>query len=101
MLAKQLSISKIESRCDFVAGLLRALSHPQRLLILGHLCNGPKTVSELQALCEVSQSQLSQFLSRMRLEGLVSCKRNGRFQSYSVSDAQVVRLIRAIHAIYC
>lgn len=98
---KTISISRLESRCDQVAGLLQAVGHPRRLLILGHLTNGPKTVSELQAVCEISQSQLSQFLARMRLEGLVTCERSGRFQSYSVSDLKVVRLIQAIQAIYC
>ena len=84
-----------------VSGLLRALSHPQRLMILGHLTKGDKTVSELQELCSISQSQLSQFLARMRLEGLVSCERQGRYQYYSVANDQIVRLIQAINSIFC
>lgn len=98
---KTISISKMEGKCELVSGLLRALSHPQRLMILGHLIGGEKTVTELQDLCSISQSQLSQFLGRMRLEGLLACERKGRFQYYSIADKKIVKLIREIHAIYC
>ncbi len=98
---KQVSMKKMESKCDMVAALLRAIAHPQRLMILGHLIEGEKTVTRLVDLCEISQSQLSQFLSRMRLEGLLSCERKGRYQFYAVTDKQVVRLVQAIQAIYC
>ncbi len=101
MLAITISISKMEGRCDLVSGLLKSLSHPQRLMILGHLIQGEKTVGELQELCGISQSQLSQFLARMKLEGLLNCERKGRFQYYSVGDKKIVKLIQAIHAIYC
>lgn len=101
MLTKKLSISKMENNCEEVASLLKAMAHPQRLMVLGHLAQSPKTVSELQELCTISQSQLSQFLGRMRLEGLVRCERQGKYQYYSPADHRVVKLIAAIHSIYC
>ncbi|MBI3794426.1 MAG: winged helix-turn-helix transcriptional regulator [Nitrospinae bacterium] len=101
MLAKNISISKLQGKCEMVSSLLRALSHPQRLMIMGHLIQGEKTVTELKDLCGSSQSQLSQFLGRMRLEGLLSHRKAGRYQYYSVSDKDVVRLIKALMSIYC
>ena len=98
---KSISVSKIEKSCVAVGELLRSLAHPQRLLILGHLTQGPKTVSQLQDLCQISQSQLSQFLGRMKSEGLVACQRQGRYQYYQAADANVLRLIAAIQDIYC
>lgn len=86
--------------CEEACSLLNALSHPGRLRILGHLLEGPKTVTELQPLCGLSQSQLSQFLTRMRTEGLVVCMRRGRFQYYSPAHLQVVQLYRAVHQIF-
>ncbi len=80
--------------------MMRALSHPGRLLILGYLLEGPKTVTELQPLCRLSQSQLSQFLSRMKLEGLVACERRGRFQYYSPAHLRVVQLLRSAQHIF-
>lgn len=99
--AKTISMTKMEKSCEEVSGLLRALSHPQRLMILGHLCQGEKTVSQLQGLCVISQSQLSQFLGRMRLEGLLSCQRKGRYQYYSIADKKVIQVVLAIQDIYC
>jgi len=100
-MAKTISISKMKGQCDLVSGLLRALSHPQRMMVLGHLIEGQKTVTELQALCGISQSQVSQFLGRMKLEGLLGCKREGRFQYYFVADQKVVKLVQSIHKIFC
>jgi DNA-binding transcriptional ArsR family regulator len=68
---------------------------------MGSLVDGPKTVTELQGLCGLSQSQLSQFLSRMKLEQLVDCRREGRFQFYQAADLRVVELIRSLQKIYC
>ncbi len=98
---RDLSINKIEKSCNEVCLILKSLSHPLRLLILGHLINGSKTVGELVELCEASQSQMSQFLIRMKFEGLVSAKKDGKFQVYSVTDKRLVRLIKTIHDQYC
>lgn len=95
------AVSKMESACGLVGELLRSLSHPQRLMIMGHLSLGPKTVSELQDLCGISQSQISQFLIRMRSEGLVKSDRQGRFQYYSAADDRVIELIRVIQKLFC
>lgn len=97
----KISTNKLEKNCAEVGALLKSLAHPRRLLVMGHLIGGKKTVSELQELCGISQSQLSQFLARMRLERLVSCERRGRFQYYAPADARVVELIRTIQKLYC
>lgn len=97
----KISVSKMEKSCQEVSDLLRALSHPQRLMIMGHLTQGPKTVSELVELCEVSQSQLSQFLGRMKAEGLVKSERQGKYQYYAVADERLVQLIAVIQNIFC
>lgn len=81
--------------------MLKALAHPQRLMILGNLLHGPKTVSEIVAGCEASQSQISQFLMRMKSEGLVKAERQGRFVNYSVADARLIHLMRVIQSEYC
>ncbi len=95
------ALKKIKKSCDEVAQILKAMSHPQRLLILGHLLTGEKTVGELESVCDISQSQLSQFLSRMRLEGLVDSRREGRRQFYFVSDERLKHLMNTIQQEYC
>ena len=100
-MAHAISILKIKDSCDEVAAILKALSHPQRLMILGHLLQGPKTVSELVDLCQVSQSQMSQFLIRMKFEGLISSQKEGKFQRYSLADKRLVHLMKTVQTEYC
>lgn len=96
-----ISVSKMERSCQEVSDLLRALSHPQRLMIMGHLTQGSKTVSELVELCTISQSQLSQFLGRMKADGLLTSERQGKFQYYAVADERLIQLIAVIQNIFC
>lgn len=95
------SAKKIKPNCIEVSEILRSLSHPGRLLILGYLTEEPKTVRELQELCEISQSQVSQFLSRMRAEGLVQHSRNGKYITYTLSDGRIQDLIINIQRVFC
>lgn len=94
-------VKKLNKACFEVSELLSALSHPGRLMIIGHLLDGEKKVGELQDLCQLSQSQLSQFLSRMKEEGLLLCRREGRNQYYNLADLRVRKLVQAIQKIFC
>ncbi len=98
---KSVSITKIENACETVASILKELSHPQRLLILGHLLEGTKTVSQLVKSCEISQSQMSHFLMRMRFAGLVESEKKGKFQFYSLADKRLIQLMKTIQTEYC
>lgn len=97
----EVTLKKIKRSCEEVALILKAMSHPQRLLILGHLLTGEKTVGELEAICDISQSQLSQFLSRMKLEGLLDSRKEGRYQYYFVADDRLKHLMNTIQQEYC
>lgn len=91
----------LSEQCEVTARTLKALAHPERLLVLCHLAEGERSVKDLERLCNTSQSLLSQFLSRMRSEGLVSPSRRGKFVYYRIQDPQLLKLIRALHRIYC
>ena len=58
--------------------LLKALSHETRLVILCILSEGEKSVSELEEILSMPQAAVSQQLARLRLEGLVQSRRDGR-----------------------
>ncbi len=102
---KKQAQSKIEKnmrqKCDLVARILKALAHPQRLLILCTLTAGEKTVGQIEKSCEASQSAVSQFLNRMRLEGLVNSEKRGSFVYYKITDPKVNKLIQSLYKIYC
>ena len=57
---------------------LKALAHESRLMILCDLLQGEKSVGELEALLSRRQSSVSQQLARLRLEGLVCARRDGK-----------------------
>lgn len=91
----------MKERCTAVAAVLKALAHPQRLLILCALTTGEKTVGEIEAACEASQSAVSQYLHRMRREGLVTSEKRGSHVYCKMADPQLIQLIQSLYRIYC
>lgn len=65
---------------------LRALSHEQRLLILSILRQGSKSVGELEALLSLPQPAVSQQLARLRMDDLVTGRRDGRTIHYALNE---------------
>ncbi|MBC7458298.1 MAG: winged helix-turn-helix transcriptional regulator [Bdellovibrionaceae bacterium] len=91
----------MRNNCVDVSRILKALAHPQRLMILCYLSDGKKTVGEIEQACDASQSAVSQFLNRMRLEGLVQSEKQAQFVYYEIKDPQVKQLIRSLYKIFC
>ncbi len=87
--------------CEEVSQCLKSLSHPVRLKVLCQLMEHERSVNELKEFCEISQSAMSQFLNRMKAEGLVDARREGTFVYYRVADPKLSKLLRAIKEIYC
>jgi DNA-binding transcriptional ArsR family regulator len=59
------------------AGILKALAHPVRVLIVDALTGGDRCVCELNALAEIDQSGLSRHLAVLKKTGIVSDRREG------------------------
>ncbi len=92
---------EMRNKCFDVSRILKALAHPQRLMILCYLSDGEKTVGEIEQACDASQSAVSQFLNRMRLEGLVFSEKRAQFVYYKIHDPQIKKLIKSLHKIFC
>lgn len=82
------------------ATLLKALGHDGRLTILCYLMSGPKSVTELENLLASRQAVVSQQLARLRLEGLVSTRREGHTIFYSIRDPKVVDLLQVLKRLF-
>lgn len=82
------------------ATLLKAIGHDGRLTILCHLMDGPKSVTELENLLSSRQAVVSQQLARLRLEGLVSARREGQAIYYSILDPKVVEIISLLARLF-
>ena len=77
--------------------ILKALSHEGRLLILCLLADGEKSVSEIEHSMDMPQAAVSQQLARLRLDGLVTARRDGRSIYYSIASRDAERIITTLH----
>jgi DNA-binding transcriptional ArsR family regulator len=95
------NLNPILEKCNEVSSVLKALSHPVRLKILCQVMEGEKTVGELTEFCEISQSAMSQFLTRMKDEGVLTSRKHGTFVYHGLADPKLKKLMKAIKDIYC
>jgi DNA-binding transcriptional ArsR family regulator len=80
---------------------LKALSHENRLLLLCFLSEGERSVTELESILSMRQSAVSQQLARLRLDGMVIARREGKSVYYSLANDDVRRMIAVIYDIFC
>ncbi|WP_341212857.1 metalloregulator ArsR/SmtB family transcription factor [uncultured Limimaricola sp.] len=80
---------------------LKALGHEGRLMILCHLVTGEKSVNELEQLLSARQAAVSQQLARLRLEGLVTPRRDGKTIYYSLTDDRPRRIMELVYELFC
>jgi len=94
-------LEDLQSRADEAAGLMKTLSNTARLMILCQLVEGERSVAQLEKHLDTKQPNVSQQLARLRMEGHVQARRDGRTIYYSLSDDRVASVIRNLHATFC
>lgn len=92
--------SMLESATN-ASNFLKAISHEGRLMILCHLVSGEKSVTELEDLLSARQAAVSQQLSRLRLEGLVIPRRDGKTIYYRLADERPRRVLELVYELFC
>ena len=97
-----MNVNEMIPASDTAAGLMRSLSHPQRLLVLCALGSGERSVTELRSLLGgVEQVPMSQQLMRLRADGLVESRREGTTVYYRIARQEVLLVIEALAKAYC
>ncbi|WP_375176106.1 ArsR/SmtB family transcription factor [Pseudooceanicola sp.] len=94
-------MDRIARNASEASNFLKALSHEGRLMILCHLVTGEKSVTELEELLSARQAAVSQQLSRLRLEGLVVPRRDGKAIYYSLADDRPRRMLELVYDMFC
>lgn len=94
-------VAGMVTQAEAAAAFLKALSHEGRLMILCHLTTGEKSVTELENLLESRQAAVSQQLARLRLEGLVSCRREGKAIYYTIADDRARQMVELVYDMFC
>ena len=83
------------------AAFLKALGHESRLVILCTLAEGEKSVGELEKLLNQRQAGVSQQLARLRSEGLVKARREGKTVYYSLSSNEARAVVGIVYQMFC
>jgi len=83
------------------ARLLRTIAHPIRLVILKSLCEGPRCVTDINALIAIAQPRLSHYIAALREARLIDRYVNGCLCCYYLLKPtlvdQLMRLISTEH----
>ncbi len=94
-------LDKMVDNATTASNFLKAISHEGRLMILCHLVTGEKSVTELEELLSARQAAVSQQLSRLRLEGLVIPRREGKAIYYRLADERPRRILEVVYELFC
>jgi len=94
-------LDKMMNSAVDASNFLKAISHEGRLMILCHLTTGEKTVTELEELLSARQAAVSQQLSRLRLEGLVTPRREGKAIYYRLTDERPKQIMEVVYELFC
>lgn len=96
-----MTLAEMQERAGEVAGLLKTLVHPARLMLACTLVEGEYAVGELETKLGITQPTLSQQLTVLRTARIVATRREGKQVFYRLSEAKAARLIEALYAIFC
>ena len=90
-------MANAEEACEF----LKAISTPTRLMLLCHLMEGERTVTDLADCVGAKQSLTSHHLNRLKQAGLVSTRRDEKFIHYRIKSATAKKVVGVLYAEFC
>ncbi len=93
-------MKEIMQKVDKIADLLKSFSNKDKLTILCFLWNDEKNVSEIMTCSTISQSQISQYLWKMKLEWILESEKKWKEVFYKISNNKILELISAMKIIF-
>jgi DNA-binding transcriptional ArsR family regulator len=98
---KSTELERMAGNVTRASDFLKALAHESRLMMLCLLAEGEMSVSELEQELGLRQPTVSQQLARLRADGLVTTRRDGKTIFYSVASDDTRTIINAIYEVFC
>ena len=84
------------------ANMIKAISHPMRLAILGYLGEGNRlNVTEIHNLLKIEQSTASHHLGILKDKGILASTRKGKSTLYYLKRQNLSKLVRCISECVC
>ncbi len=96
-----MDLAEMNQSAEEASRFLKALANRDRLLILCHLAEGERNVTELEDLLEIRQPTLSQQLARLRADQLVETRRAGKVIYYRLASAEASAVIQLLYELFC
>jgi DNA-binding transcriptional ArsR family regulator len=84
-----------------VAHLLKTMAHPIRLKILCLLQDRERTVGELRNEVKTTNANVSQHLTILRSQGIVTSRKDANFMYNRINDPRILELIKNLRELYC
>ncbi len=96
-----LDLEKMHIAAERACRLMKVLSNPDRLMLLCQLSQGEKRVGELEEILGIVQPTLSQQLTVLRDEELVSTRREGKNIYYQIASPRALAVMNILYAQFC
>jgi DNA-binding transcriptional ArsR family regulator len=96
-----LELSEMQMAAGQACRLMKVLANPDRLMILCQLAQGEKRVGELEELLGIVQPTLSQQLTVLRDEELVSTRRESKNIYYQLTSPEALAIMEVLYSQYC
>ncbi|MEK9771343.1 MAG: metalloregulator ArsR/SmtB family transcription factor [Nitrosomonadales bacterium] len=94
------SVDAIRNSAGNACSLLKVLANEDRLMLLCQLTQGEKNVRELELSTNILQPTLSQQLTKLRQEKIVTTRKEGKFIYYNISSNAVIDVMRTLSGLY-
>ena len=97
----EIDMETLRSSAAQACGLLKVLGNPDRLLLLCQLTQGEYCVGDLATQTGITQPTLSQQLTVLRHNGMVSTRREGKQVYYSVASREALAILHTLYGLFC
>ncbi len=92
----------LEQNAAKVSDILKAIGNDKRILLLCKIVeSGEIAAGSLVGVANLSQSAMSQHLSKLRQKGIITYRREGQTLLYRLADENIKELIITLHRLYC
>ncbi len=98
---ENIDLDALQKAASEACGLLKVLANPDRLLLLCQIVQGEYCVSDLETLTGIRQPTLSQQLTVLREEAMVSTRREGKQIFYSIASKEALAVMKILYELYC
>jgi DNA-binding transcriptional ArsR family regulator len=96
-----MDLEQMQLAADQACRMMKVLANPDRLLILCQLSQGERRVGELEDLLGIVQPTLSQQLTVLRGEELVSTRREGKNIHYALTNPKALAVMQVLYEQFC